>query len=703
MLKYSWKVVAVLLVLAVPGEAAAELRAWSGDVTPYVSRGMVVQSGEIVVMEGDDEIVTALGGGDLSISGPNLTAIVQRFYQWYPDEFDAITVFTAFPDPTNPGAYAICGERDVTGLGKPRNACPGASERLLSVTNMNDTDNYDTMGTNDLNWFAFMGQEFGHSWLTFWLFEDPVTKMESSELLGRDGSHYAPWVHAEGSYMDGVAFEDNGDGTFTVTEESVRYSSLDLYGMGIIPPSEVKPFFIVRDAQTLDGMPVAAAQRLGVGTVIRGKRVDLTIEDIMAASGGPRDPAWDDEPEEFRTAFVLVTAPGVRAQDPGVQARVAKLETGRLSWEDRFAADTQGRGFVCTDVTARCPRAAARIMSVAVKEKDATGDGVMEPGEQLVAVVELWNTGGADADSVRGELRSPAYGFEFEEPMSLPVVPVNEKRTVEIPFAINGEACGKELEVTAVATIEKRQWKASTTFRPGIREGEVQDFATPGGWEGASEEDTARTGRWQYGVPGPLHFAGRMLQPEGGRSGKTDPAWFTSIEGRWDTSELSGGATYLTSAPMDLSDVLSPMLVFHTWYLALDRQQNQLTTAKDAHLFVQVSSDGGESWRDIHAVSGGPFRWERIEVPVPDDVELTGDMRFRFMATDDASADARLVEIGIDDVQLNALVASCRLGGEDEGEGGGCGCRVGARPSMPAAGLFLFAVAALVTVRRRRG
>ena len=37
--------------------------------------------------------------------------------------------------------------------------------------------------------------------------------------------------------MDGVEWVDNGDGTFTAKDSMVRFSSLDLYAMGIIPPA----------------------------------------------------------------------------------------------------------------------------------------------------------------------------------------------------------------------------------------------------------------------------------------------------------------------------------------------------------------------------------------------------------------------------------------------------------------------------------
>ncbi|MEM9492718.1 MAG: hypothetical protein AAGC55_26455, partial [Myxococcota bacterium] len=67
--------------------------------------GTVVQVGEIVVMQGDDTIVTGSGTGPFSIGLDQLPLIGQRFYQNYPDEFDGLAIFTSFADAANPGAY----------------------------------------------------------------------------------------------------------------------------------------------------------------------------------------------------------------------------------------------------------------------------------------------------------------------------------------------------------------------------------------------------------------------------------------------------------------------------------------------------------------------------------------------------------------------------------------------------------------------
>lgn len=636
-----------------------------------VSPGVVSQEGEIVVMIGDAEITSGEG-----ISPDNLNNIVSRFYLYYPDEFDGIAVFLSFPDGSLGGAYAICGDAAVTGIGPKLGGCHPMSQRLISVVNMNSTDQYGTMTENDLEWFRYMGQEFGHSWLTFFHFVDPTTGLDSDELLGRQLAHYAAWVHADGSVMDGVSWQDNGDGTFTVTGIMDKFSKLDLYAMGIIPAEEVPPFFIIRNAHVLPGgeplLREFGLAQLGVGTTVQGHRVDLAIDDLIAANG-ERRPSWDDAPEEFRQAFVLVTRPGETVAD--VMDRIEKLETGRLAWETRFARETQNRGFVCTNLSAPCPRAAARVVSATVAEsdKDSDRDGIIEPGEKAIVTVELWNTGGADATDAVGEIRTQATSVIVPPPTPLPTIPVNARVPVTFPLSITRDACGVPIELEAAATIGSRTWKAPFSMRPGVIEGEVEPFATDAGWTVDHDfADTAETGKWAHGVPKQVIVYGKKTQPAGGAGGASDAAWCTDLSDRWDAGEVSGGQTTLTSALYDLSRLYRPTLRYQLWYVALDRTTTTIEPAPEPHLIVEASTDGGKTWVEVDRVGGGPWRWVIRETPL-DAITPSAQTRFRFTAFDDKGSE-RLVEIGVDDVQVISLSDACRA--RDDG---GCGCRVAGR------------------------
>src|SRR5262249_50871513 len=129
---------------------------------------------------------------------------------------------------------------------------------------------------------SILGQEAGHRWLAYMEFRDGSAN--SSELLGRDQSHWSFFFDSDASNMEGNDIADTGNGAFRTVGAVSQYSALDQYAMGLRLPSEVPPMFFVRGAS---GDP-ADAPRIGVD--IRGTRKDVRIEDIVAAMG-PRVPS----------------------------------------------------------------------------------------------------------------------------------------------------------------------------------------------------------------------------------------------------------------------------------------------------------------------------------------------------------------------------------------------------------------------------
>ena len=159
------------------------------------------------------------------------------------------------------------------------------------------------------------GQESGHRWMVFMKFVDRRTGMISDALLGRDCTHYHRLVDTQSSVHDGLCLDAT-----TATEPSPpsrqvpgRYGNLDLYGMGLLPPDEVAPFFFI------DQVPGYKRQGCGAYTRVppparsplMGTRVDVSVEDVIAAVG-PRVPSADQlmeaEPQDyFREVQVVVT------------------------------------------------------------------------------------------------------------------------------------------------------------------------------------------------------------------------------------------------------------------------------------------------------------------------------------------------------------------------------------------------------------
>lgn len=101
--------------------------------------------------------------------------------------------------------------------------------------------------------------------------------------------------------MEGNNWEEISPGVFRTGRVSFRFSPLDLYLMGLIPPSEVPPFFVIVEPDTM-GQRDINGQRItresppeyaGTPVTIRGRRVTYTIDDIIRANG-PRIPPYRD-------------------------------------------------------------------------------------------------------------------------------------------------------------------------------------------------------------------------------------------------------------------------------------------------------------------------------------------------------------------------------------------------------------------------
>ena len=166
-----------------------------------------------------------------------------------------------------------------------------------------------------IRWIA---HEAIHRWAGHLSFRHPRTGRIEDLLDDYCRCHWSNYLHApaaypvwpsfssepysEASVMGGDVWLDNGDSSFTRVGNSyplaTGLSALDLYVMGMIPPTEVPDTFILRDVQETDRR----------GTV-RATKVPVRIEDIVAAMG-PRVPAADVSRKEFRLGVYLLHEDG---------------------------------------------------------------------------------------------------------------------------------------------------------------------------------------------------------------------------------------------------------------------------------------------------------------------------------------------------------------------------------------------------------
>lgn len=146
-----------------------------------------------------------------------------------------------------------------------------------------------------------------------------VTGLARDALLGRGNevngmtvnrAHWSYFFNTGGSPMEGNLWTETEPGVFRTERPSFRFSDFDLYNMGLIPPSSVRPSFYVADATMLPrGVDRDSPPEYNGRTVtIRGRRVGISIDDIITANGR-RQPAYPDTPRDLDVVWVLWVEP----------------------------------------------------------------------------------------------------------------------------------------------------------------------------------------------------------------------------------------------------------------------------------------------------------------------------------------------------------------------------------------------------------
>jgi hypothetical protein len=275
-------------------------------------------------------------------------AVARAFFREFADDYDHLVVFLDFPQSLG-GAFAFEApvKNEIRGIGLPvfdSTAQVGSRGRLRSFVQMGTLSRYpddpqtEFLGTNST--LDVLGQEAGHRWLSFLHFIDG-NGQASDALLGRDLSHWSFCHNSLASDMEGNEWREEGGNRFTSIGATDRYSPLDQYAMGLIGADEVPPFYTVGDCSNPSAAPA-------VGASIQGPRIDVTIDQVIAAEG-PRVPDFRKAPHTFDMAFILVSEAGRFPSD----ASISKVDRIRAAWEPYFAAVTDGNGSVRTTIKPR--------------------------------------------------------------------------------------------------------------------------------------------------------------------------------------------------------------------------------------------------------------------------------------------------------------------------------------------------------------
>ena len=146
------------------------------------------------------------------------------------------------------------------------------------------------------------------------------TPLARDALLGRGNdvngmvvnrAHWSYFFSTGGSPMEGNLWTQVNPGEFRTERPSFRFSDFDLYNMGLVPPTAVRPTFLIAEPSQLPRGVTrdSAPEYSGRQVTIQGRRVDVSIDDIIAANGR-RTPAYPDTPRDLDVVWVLWVQPG---------------------------------------------------------------------------------------------------------------------------------------------------------------------------------------------------------------------------------------------------------------------------------------------------------------------------------------------------------------------------------------------------------
>ncbi|MDX2020095.1 MAG: hypothetical protein SF187_07620 [Deltaproteobacteria bacterium] len=687
--------------------------------------------GSVAVLEGDELTATPSGSG-FGLDKDDLAEVSRRFIAAFGDNYDQIAVFLGFTDRLSQQslAYQQPVKNNIRGLGLglfDETAKFGSlSGRMESMLNMKRINLYGRDAANDPqnDLYSVWAQEAGHRWAIYFKYRFAGETTDRSDLLLRQNAHWAPWVQSDGSFLDGLTWQDNKDGTFSVVDFNKRYGAMDQYAMGLRQPNEVPAFFLLDDFKDEAGAAIARNSRFNRGVKYKARRIDVTVEDVIRAMGA-RDPATSPAAEDLRMGVVFLTPPG-QGLAP-LMGEAFRVESTRAPWDGFYNASAGGRGKVCTALLHPC-RGPAFAFGKPSLSAAGRVPGVAGPGDALTISVPVTNVGTEAAVANVNVGGANPFVFAATTVATPPLEPGATGSVVlqtQVPQSV---ACGVDFKLDFQAPGRLGPSLGSQPLQVGLQPGPgstLEAADTPALWQiNPDGTDTAVLGMWQWGTPEPTKAFDFVLQPAGAVSGTKafvtgaaagDSPGANDVD--FDVLQPTVGRTTLQSPNFALAGLTNPRLTYQLHFVAAGFEKEVLVPGNQDAFFVQASLDGGP-WVEVDRVPATLFLgWEQRVVPLSATLQAAlataAQIRFRFVAQDSDLSET-VVEAAIDDVFLLGELPGCGtlVAAPDAGVDGGvvspsdngCSCRLGQRRHTSSGAWLsaLFAACAYAVRRKPR-
>ena len=307
------------------------------------ARGLSRTVGQVAIIGGDAASISGAPGQwglRFDADRNDLAVVTSRYASEVADAPATLVLFTTFDDHGTGGpAYFVplLADRPGTGQRSIDQRATFGVERLTGFVNMRRiSDHGGALTTRMLH-------EIAHQHLAY-MRAAVAGSTVAMDLTGRQGAHWHAALSVGPSLLGGYDWLETAPGRFVVQDAPRTFTALDRYGLGLLPASQVPPFFFIVDAVTEGGQAIPRAAQLAAGAVALGSRLDVHASDVVAALGSRR--------AELSTSIVLavLTAPG-EGTTSTVATRVAQTvdrlrDDLTLAWSQA----TGGAGTLCTRV-----------------------------------------------------------------------------------------------------------------------------------------------------------------------------------------------------------------------------------------------------------------------------------------------------------------------------------------------------------------
>ena len=294
------------------------------------------------------------------------------------------------------------------------------------------------------------------------------------------------------------------------------------------------------------------------------------------------------------------------------------------------------------------------VDNLTIEDSSGDSDGVADPGEAVVLVMEASNNGWLTATGVSVTLTTTTAGItvttavatfpDIEPGASLPT------DSPHLAFSVESEVlCGTPVRFTASIACDQGTFADDFELIVGDAETAFFDDAESDlGWNKGLPGDDATTGRWRRRNPVGTEADSILVQPEFDHTpGSAVRCFVTSNTIRNlapATADVDGGRTTLLSPPIDLSDRASAFLRYWRWYT------NDTGGSIDDAWLVDASPDSGMTWLNLETDTASTRSWVRKEFDLHHLIGLTDKVVLRFTASD--YGEESVVEAAVDDIEV---------------------------------------------------